>query len=159
MDDFSFPTIQTDQDSLPRLPFPHYAASPVWFTSSPTADNPVRRSCSFKEEAKRDPEPDTNNLAVCSSGRLIVDEEKMDMLWEDFNEELIRVSREMGSEKDSKANSDESVATTVDRCEWSASKSGSIIHHRRPSLLLILKVLKKLFLIQKASSARNTSHC
>lgn len=97
-------------------------------------------------------------LSEDGGGQFLNDEERMDMLWEDFNEELCRMS---GDQRRWAANGDASSASaTGSKTDSSrhgkagASKSGSIIHHRRPSLLLMLKVLKKLFLIQKTSSSR-----
>ncbi|WOL02358.1 hypothetical protein Cni_G11077 [Canna indica] len=117
MEEFSFPAIAVDPCSLP---FPHFAASPLWFQMQPKARS---------EEAAK------------------TDEERMDLLWESFNEELRRLSYEHKREKSLVA----SVAAEL-CCLRALSESDgsrrSIVHRRRPSVVLILKVLKKLFLFQ-----------
>ncbi|KAJ6817203.1 uncharacterized protein M6B38_411665 [Iris pallida] len=148
MDDFSFPTISTDQDSPCQLTFPHFAASPLWFLSSvnDNTDCQPRRSSSEGEEAANiidmlnsvPPSNDDDEEGVCSN------EEKMDMLWEAFNEELRRVSFELKRD------------TTGDRQAYGVAKGGggSLFDYRRPSMMMLLKMLKKLFFLQKTSFTR-----
>ena len=155
MDDFSFPAIQTDQDSACNLPFPHFAASPLWFMSD---DNKTayRRSFSSAGEAAR--VADTLNVSATSDDegardRFVSTEEKMDMLWEDFNEELYRVSK-------GKAGSVGRGSSAELHCDQGLDvpkRTSGLLCHRRPSLVVMLKVLKKLFLIQKNGSERRAS--
>ncbi|XP_010930675.1 uncharacterized protein [Elaeis guineensis] len=160
MDDFSFPTVPVSQEPLCQVPFP------LWFVS-PIADQKTvhhrRRSFSSAEEAAKIADAlEMASPALSEGGRyqFLNDEERMDMLWEDFNEELCRLSCDhrrapVNGEVSSDLRSGRHGM--VDRhCVRSspASKTGSIIHHRRPSLLLMLKVLKKLFVIQKTSSSK-----
>ncbi|CAL9098985.1 unnamed protein product [Musa textilis] len=152
MDDFSFPTITADQDSLRQLPFPHFAASPLWFLSS-VVDS--RKSSSSAGEASLDAEMTRGDLEADSAGGRL-DEEKMDMLWEDFNEELARVScdrKRMAKEGSSSASEQHCMRASKD------AKSGGLIHRRSPSLILMVKVLKKLFLIQRVVSSKKQSLC
>lgn len=163
MDEFSFPTVPVEQDPLSQLPFP------LWFVSS-TAHH-RRRSFSSAEEAAEI----ANALKMASSAlsedggdRFLNDENRMDMLWEDFNEELRRMSSDRKSRAangEASSNSSSMTGSETDSRRHGladlpgihaldASKSGSLIHHRRPTLLLMLKVLKKLFLIQKSSSSK-----
>lgn len=165
MDDFSFPTVPASQEPLCQVPFP------LWFVSSIADQKKTfhhrRRSFSSSEEvAKIADALGMASPAHSEGGRhqFLDDEERMDLLWEDFNEELCcRLSCDhrrgppvngkvisgfasmSGSKMDSSRHQVHSPA---------ASKAGSIIHHRRPSLLLMLKVLKKLFSIQKTSSSK-----
>ncbi|KAJ8478565.1 hypothetical protein OPV22_022292 [Ensete ventricosum] len=154
MDDFSFPTITVGQDSLRQLPFPHFAASPLWFLPS-VVDR--RKSSSSAGEASPDADMTRGGdlEADGAGGRL--DEEKMDMLWEDFNEELARVScdrKRMAKEGSSSATEQHCAEALKD-----AKSGGGLIHRRTPSLILMVKVLKKLFLIQRAVSSKKQSLC
>lgn len=172
MDEFSFPTIPVEQEPHCQLPLP------LWFVSSIASqdtNHQHRRSSSSPEEAA---EKIDNALELASSAlglegvdRFLNDEERMDMLWEDFNEELRRMScdRKMDAANgEASSNSSSMTGSETDSRRhgmvdlpciqaFSASKGGSIIHHRRPILLLMLKVLKKLFLIQKTTSSRRKS--
>ncbi|KAG1369962.1 putative Glutamate-1-semialdehyde 2,1-aminomutase 1 [Cocos nucifera] len=160
MDDFSFPTVPASQEPLCQVPFP------LWFVSSIADQKTVhhrRRSFSSAEEAAKIADAlETASPAISEGGRyhFLDDEERMDMLWEDFNEELCRPScdhRRGPVNGEVSSDSTSSRHGRMDRhCVRSSAKSktGSIIHHRRPSLLLMLKVLKKLFLIQKTSSSK-----
>ncbi|KAJ4751799.1 hypothetical protein LUZ62_086204 [Rhynchospora pubera] len=136
MEDFSFPTVEQyqdqDQDShLHHLPFPHFTTSPLWFLpsvapleKSPYSRHRRSRSASDKESKK------TKNVEQCTK-----DEEKMDMLWESFNEELIRDSHDSGIE----------------------STNGQLVHHRSPSLILFIKVVKRLLFLRKTAAKRRSS--
>ncbi|URD92051.1 hypothetical protein MUK42_00664 [Musa troglodytarum] len=140
MDEFSFPTIAVDTDSLCRFPFPHFAASPLRLVPSgeKTAARGRPRSFSSAEEAPR------------TVGRRPGAEERMDVLWEDFNqEELLRRSPFRGD--------------NVEFCclrVLNEKKSGRVGRRRRGSLTFsMLKALKKLFSIPKASSSGRTPFC
>lgn len=161
MDDFSFPTVPVSQEPLCQVPFP------LWFVSSMADQKSIhhrRRSFSSAEEAAKiaDALEMVASPALSEGGRyqFLNDEERMDMLWEDFNEELCRLScdhRRVPVNGEMSSDPTSSRHGTMNRhCVRSSaeSKTGSIIHHRRPSLLLMLKVLKKLFLIQKTSSSK-----
>ncbi|XP_073003750.1 uncharacterized protein [Typha latifolia] len=166
MDDFSFPTIAVEHDSsLCQLPFPHFAASPLWFLPSATDSEktaherhtPAEESSKIANLSKKDPESDEHG-----SPR-VADEEKMDLLWEDFNEELScslkrRIEKEwrVDAASDASATASESDAERNGMVELRCMRTARLIHHRRPSLLLLLKVLKKLFLIQKTTSSTST---
>ncbi|KAG1331169.1 hypothetical protein COCNU_02G011370 [Cocos nucifera] len=171
MDEFSFPTIPVEQEPLCQLPFP------LWFVSSIASqetDHHHRRSFSSPEEAAKIAdalELASSALRLDGGDRFLSDEERMDMLWEDFNEELRRMSCDRkvdAANGDASSNSSSMTGSETDSRRhgmvdlpciqaFGASKSGSIIHHRRPSLLLMLKVLKKLFLIQKTGSSKRKS--
>ncbi|XP_010912579.1 uncharacterized protein [Elaeis guineensis] len=166
MDEFSFPTIPVEQEPLCQLPFP------LWFVSSiadQETDHHHRRSFSSPEEAAKMAdalELASSALSLDDKDQFLNDEERMDMLWEDFNEELRRMScdRKMdaanGEASSNSSSTDSRRHGMVDLpCiqAFGASTSSSIIHHRRPSWLLMLKVLKKLFLIQKTGSSKRKS--
>lgn len=160
MDDFSFPAVQTDADSACDLPFPHFAASPLWFLSSVSDDKATyRRSFSSAEEAAKVAD---NALSVSALSddegarkQLVSKEEKMDMLWEDFNDELYRVSCEW-KKKDGKGKS--SSVRASDQAFGMMPKDGrSLLPRKRPSLVVMLKVLKKMFLVQKKRTSKRAS--
>lgn len=162
MDEFSFPAVPVEQEPLRQLSFP------LWFISSVAnqkTDHHHRRSSASSEEAAEI----ANALEMATS--VLNDEERMDMLWEDFNEELCRISCDPKKDAANGEASSNSSATNGSETDSrrhgmvnlpciqasAASKSGTIIHHGRPSLLFMLKVLKKLFLIQKTSSSKRKS--
>jgi len=83
------------------------------------------------------------------------------MLWEDFNEELYRVSCEW-KKKDSKGKAGSvgrgsSAEFCCDQGLGAPKRTSSLLPHRRPNLVVMLKVLKKLFLIQKKGSVQRAS--
>ncbi|XP_042471879.1 uncharacterized protein LOC122054113 [Zingiber officinale] len=138
MDDFSFPTVAVDED--PLAPFPHFAPSPFFcFLSSAGDQQPF-------EDAEATMKKTNPKVDSAESSRRFVDEERMDMLWEDFNDET---SRKLSN----------SSSSSIRSCK-SEQQRGSLIHRRRPSLIVMVKVLKKLLLIQKAaaSSKRKQHH-
>ncbi|KAJ0969453.1 hypothetical protein J5N97_022330 [Dioscorea zingiberensis] len=140
MEDFSFPAITTDDDR--HVPF---TGSPPWFSPSSAFTHKQTHRKSFSGGCTNSLKKDLK--VVCSSPTISEEggslyEERMDMLWEDFNEELhcINPCTERIREHNSPAE------LRPDRA----------LHRRRPSLLLMLKVLRKLFLIQRTQSARRT---
>ncbi|KAJ8479106.1 hypothetical protein OPV22_022833 [Ensete ventricosum] len=151
MDEFSFPAIAVDQDPLCSLPFPHFAASPLWFPPSSDAERKISGDGPRGFFSAEEEEEEASKVAGAAAL-----EDSMDMLWEDFNEELRRSFSERGRE--AKVPDDGTVEL---RClqALSESKSGSLIHRRRSSLILILNVLKKLFLIHRDGSSRRTPLC
>lgn len=183
MDDFSFPTVAVDPEALCHHPFPHFASPPLWFLSSvsdPKAAVRQRKSFSSAEDAFGGGNQGEDFASVGgrspalsddgNSGRFL-ENEKMDMLWEDFNEELARLSYHhkrqasedstapcsalpspggVGSKSRKGSSGSKSLAMT---------KSSSMIQHRRPSLMTMVKLLKRLFLVQNPRSSRKTQHC
>ena len=79
----------------------------------------------------------------------------MDLLWADFNEELSWVSCEW-KEEDLKGKGS-SAGFRCDQGLGVPKRTGSLLPHRKPRLVAILKVLKNLFLIQKNDSAKRAS--
>ncbi|CAL9179333.1 unnamed protein product [Musa hybrid cultivar] len=151
MDEFSFPTISVDQDSLCSLPFPHCAASPLWFLPSSDAERKISSDGPRSFFSAEGEEEEASKVAGAAAL-----EDSMDMLWEDFNEEL----RRSFCERDREAEVPDYGMAEL-RClqALSESKSGSLIHRRQSSLILILKVLKKLFLTHRNTSSRRTPLC
>ncbi|ONK57626.1 uncharacterized protein A4U43_C09F2430 [Asparagus officinalis] len=151
MDDFSFPTIQTDPDDC-ALPFPHFAASPLWY----------RRSFSSAREAAKVADSlsalsDDEGARACACDKFVSNEEKMDMLWEDFNEDLYPVSCEW--KKNFKGKSGSIAEFRYGQAFGVPKRSSSLLPRRKPSLVVMLKVLKKLFLIQKNGSGKRAPVC
>ncbi|PIA59290.1 hypothetical protein AQUCO_00400290v1 [Aquilegia coerulea] len=111
MGDFSFPTIV---DPIPRL---EYSAS-LWRVPSEVSFDSCREDDGLDEgvDIKRE----------------VSEEEKMDMLWENFNDE-------------SNCNT-----SSGNKGLWEASVSSSSVmaSNKKPSMLVISKVLRKLFLLQ-----------
>lgn len=85
-----------------------------------------------------------------AGGRVIPgDEERMDKLWESFNEELCRLSG-----NDQKPEAEAKLCGAALRALSEPRASRGIVPRRRPGLVLILKVLKKLFLMHQQRPIR-----
>jgi hypothetical protein len=153
-EDFTFPSVPPEQCGAKTLPFPRFASTPPWFVvpgagrdadASAADDHHHRRCFSAVDHA---------GVASCgdypgvrSERFTVVEEHKMDMLWEDFNEELSHaappcpLSKEWASE-----------AWLASDGLLAAASGGSVVRRRRLSLLMMLKLLKKLFLRRKSST-------
>ncbi|CAA2962174.1 Hypothetical predicted protein [Olea europaea subsp. europaea] len=72
------------------------------------------------------------------------EEEKMDMLWEDFNEEMIHqsISSAESSGSDSEPENKEEAIEECSRCHLES------VSPKKKNLVLVVKVFKKLFLLQ-----------
>ncbi|XP_072972288.1 uncharacterized protein [Typha angustifolia] len=101
MEEFSFPTIVENQKPIFQLPFP--TSGTLLFSSKPST-NSTRRSFSLVEGAfdvanhsltDKDFKPSSPALSDYGSGGgnyLLEDEERMDKLWEDFNDDFFCAS-------------------------------------------------------------------
>ncbi|XP_062183136.1 uncharacterized protein LOC133887201 [Phragmites australis] len=139
MDDFTFPTLHAGGQckQLP-LAFPHQlglGSPPPWFAA-------VVASSSDGEE-----------------------QDKMDMLWEDFNEELASAPPlcplspliNKGEPMMKEAWLDDVIGDIVDPEKHGGRlrlHDGRVVRRRRWSLLLMLRLLKKLFLVKKSRNPR-----
>ncbi|KAA0037012.1 uncharacterized protein E5676_scaffold453G001160 [Cucumis melo var. makuwa] len=82
----------------------------------------------------------TNEIAIDSDDE---EDEKMDMLWEDFNEELMKnLSSRFGSRRLPELDDLESEEAMED-----GSSSGAMLSARMASVVVIMKVLKKLLFL------------
>jgi hypothetical protein len=117
MEEFSFPTIASNQDP----PFPHFASSPLWFFS-PTRDRNLKNTAMH-----------TTSTAPRGVEIKKQDEDKMDMLWEDFNEEGITAVKFDLEKKLGFSN------------EFDITKDGRIVSRKRIGMVVMLKVLKRYF--------------
>nr|CAB3489421.1 unnamed protein product [Digitaria exilis] len=95
------------------------------------------------------------------------DEEKMDMLWEDFNEELASVPplcplspviNKQGrlETKEEAWLDDELIVVNLDKSmkHLQHPQDGKVVRRRRWSVRLMLRLLKKLFLVKKSRNPR-----
>ncbi|KAH0454032.1 hypothetical protein IEQ34_018356 [Dendrobium chrysotoxum] len=156
MEEFSFPEVSVEQNSHHQLSFPHFASSPLWFQSSTSyhkftaLDHHDQRRRSFSSL-------DLRCLDKKSSTE-VKDEERMDMLWEDLNEELHQIPHKGRSGRrvglDGSGNSTKLDGKRHGAGDIFCSKS---VPNRRPGLMIILKVLKTLLLIQKFRKRRKLS--
>ncbi|WOL18776.1 hypothetical protein Cni_G27573 [Canna indica] len=190
MEDFSFPTIITDHDpAIFRLPFPTTSAASLWYVHSPEADTAhLRRSFSegganIATTCRRALRP-SSPAALSDCGSALEYEERMDMLWEDFNEELFRASldgdlrggaapaerrsrrRSVGMEAMAAAAAERPACTSLAEEKelqrggsaavelrlvpvLGVATSGPLRQRRKPGLVVMLRMLKKLFVVQK----------
>ncbi|XP_058087632.1 uncharacterized protein LOC131234713 [Magnolia sinica] len=172
-DDFTFPTL-ADNSSPSLFQFPGFSDSSLWYFPSTTKEEEQEthereRSATVEDGEKtdnlqRDIEfPNVGHLMSVISDDVDVTsidgDEKMDMLWEDFNDELSRQAS-LGRQEAKKGNgweADSSKITGLGHVKTlKVSKSTSLLPHGRPSLLVILKVLKKLFLLHNSRCPNRT---
>lgn len=157
MEEFSFPKVSVEQDSHNQLSFPHFASSPLWFQSSASYHKFATLKHHDRQKRSFSSVEDLQLLDKKSSTE-VKDEERMDMLWEDFNEELHQIPRHGRSGR--KVGSDWSESSSklngkrLGTGDFFCSKT---VPHRRPGLMIILKVLKTLLLIQKIRKPRKMS--
>ncbi|KAH0711802.1 hypothetical protein KY289_007761 [Solanum tuberosum] len=145
-DDFSFPTIT---NTPPRF----LESPPLWRTTS-VASSRLQKNPNHDHEENLDMSPlisnKSNNInqrksfshieGVAAMKRMIEDEdeeeEKMDMLWENLNEEM-----------SSKIMTKTSCGKNTKKVEYKCVKSLNLSKaSKRPSLVVLIKVLKKVFL-------------
>ncbi|CAO2144272.1 unnamed protein product [Urochloa humidicola] len=94
-----------------------------------------------------------------SSARF-AEEDKMDMLWEDFNEEFALAAQPwpLTIGLPSWATAKESSPTSGDCYEGTAkTPKHSVVRRKRIGLLKMLKLIKKLFLARKSSASPSTN--
>ncbi|KAM3255451.1 hypothetical protein ACQJBY_048625 [Aegilops geniculata] len=159
VEDFTFPTMPPVPCGAKKLPFPHFTSPPPWFVvpADAGAHDHHRRCFSAAEQAGKA----NNDVYPGPGGRserfAVMEEHKMDMLWEDFNEELARapqpcpLSMEWSSEAWHAGEGDGIPSRHVDVVVASGTGS-SVVRRRRLGLMMMLKLLKKLFLARKSST-------
>ncbi|XBH68567.1 hypothetical protein VPH35_096686 [Triticum aestivum] len=146
VEDFTFPTMPPVPCGAKKLPFPHFTSPPPWFVvpADAGAHDHHRRCFSAAEQAGK-----ANNDRFA-----VMEEHKMDMLWEDFNEELARapqpcpLSMEWSSEAWHAGEGDGIPSRHVDVVVASGTGS-SVVRRRRLGLMMMLKLL---FLARKSST-------
>ncbi|XP_062185276.1 uncharacterized protein LOC133888903 [Phragmites australis] len=177
MGDFTFPaTAAAASTPEPAGPgpvrhrhFPHFAASPLWFLHSPTAGH-----------AMADEEPRQEKAGAGGGAVHELEEDRMDLLWEDFNEELAlrgaggSCSRAAlaaagdGLDLSSSSSCAESEPEPAGRVHVygcapvlrASSRAGGAGHYRRrtDSWVLLMRIFRRLFVIEKTFSAAARKH-
>ncbi|KAB1228192.1 hypothetical protein CJ030_MR5G008789 [Morella rubra] len=160
-DEFSFPkvTANTFNHQLLISPSAWHVSSLVYPACNPDEDRGVGEGFSRKSFSYFESEIKTE---VDGTERR-ESEEKMDMLWEEFNEELQRVSsmdKRKQAEKLSRSIGSESqyeggATEEIELCCLQALKTSKT--SKRPNTVVGIKVLKKLCLLRKLRSRRNPS--
>ncbi|KAJ0087338.1 hypothetical protein Patl1_07834 [Pistacia atlantica] len=94
------------------------------------------------------------------------EEEKMDVLWEDFNEDLLGSSASSSSSSTSRLKSGKRSASGGDMVEMGCVQAlklprnpgaaNAIFSSRKPGFVVFIKVLKKLFLLHHHSHSRTS---
>ena len=193
MDDFTFPTTAAAAEHAEPLflhhhhrllPFPHFASSPLWFPSDGVAVTPVvavvsRRTVDGMEEQ----EPTSSDSAAGRRSKgerggeadegVVVraagadGEDKMDMLWENFNEELRRAGScsktaacglDELSDTESEAGERGRGCAPMLRASSRAGATGQY-YRRSGSWVLLMRIFKRLFVVEKTTiSAAHRRH-
>ncbi|KAL6642346.1 hypothetical protein ACP70R_020527 [Stipagrostis hirtigluma subsp. patula] len=163
MEEFTFPSIPLDQCNAKKLPFPHFASPSPWLVvPGGVVDMAVHEHDHRRSISAVEPQAGWgDHYPVAGAGyhhhgsaRFAV-EDKMDMLWEDFNEELARAAPPCPlTSKGTSWAAKESWLAGVDEGGAEARKhAGAVVRRRRMGLLTMLRLLKKLFLAHKSSGA------
>ncbi|XP_062225692.1 uncharacterized protein LOC133924257 [Phragmites australis] len=154
MGDLTFPaTAATPQPAGPgplcRLSFAHLAASPLWFPPSPTDDD------AMAEEEQRPEAPKVGGEAAADEV-----EDRMDLLWEDFNEELGGSCCDGLEPSSSDAESERFAPHGCAPVLRPSSRAGGAGHYRRRagSWVLLMRIFRRLFVIDKTISAAARQH-
>ena len=166
MEEFTFPTVPFEHCNAvkKKAPFPHFASPSPWLVvpggvvDTAVYEREHRRSFSAAEQQAPGSEHHHHLGGYDGhhhgSARFAV-EDKMDMLWEDFNEELARAAQPCPLTKGTP-----SWAATKD--SWFAgdgyegageTRKHAVVRRRRMGLLMMLRLLKKLFLAHKSGAA------
>ncbi|KAL6906184.1 hypothetical protein ACP4OV_003785 [Aristida adscensionis] len=169
MEEFTFPSISVEQCNGKKLPFPHFASPSPWLV----VPGGVVDTAAVHEHDHRRTFSAVEPQAGCGGDRYPVAgagyhhhhhgsarfavEDKMDMLWEDFNEELASVAPPcpLTSKGASWTTAKESwLAGVVDDAGAGAeTRKHAVVRRRRMGLLMMLRLLKKLFLAHKSGAA------
>ncbi|OEL16223.1 hypothetical protein BAE44_0022759 [Dichanthelium oligosanthes] len=167
MEEFTFPSVPFEHcNAANKVPFPHFASPSPWLVvpggviDTAVHEHDHRRSFSaVEQQAAGSDHHHHHHLGGYDghhhgSARFAV-EDKMDMLWEDFNEELARAAQPCPLTKGTP-----SWATTKeawlagDGYEGAAeTRKHAVVRRRRMGLLMMLRLLKKLFLAHKSGAA------
>ncbi|XP_040998160.1 uncharacterized protein LOC121244204 [Juglans microcarpa x Juglans regia] len=170
--DFSFPIIGDNFPCSIDSP-PLWHLSPAASANSCHEEEEEANSCHEEEEEEEEeedcfaPKPIQNSQRrsfsyVKGGGKLMNgekedddEEEKMDMLWEDFNEELMcRItscsSRSNAYASSSRDNNNMVELGCVKAMAATPKNPGTALSTRKPGMLVMMKVLKKLFLLQNS---------
>ena len=167
MEEFTFPTVPFEHCNAvkKKAPFPHFASPSPWLVVPggvvDTAVHEHEHRRSFSAAEKQAPGSDHHHHHLGGydghhhgSARFAV-EDKMDMLWEDFNEELARAAQPCPLSKGTP-----SWAATKE--SWfdgdgyegaGETRKHAVVRRRRMGLLMMLRLLKKLFLAPKSGAA------
>ncbi|KAF8726344.1 hypothetical protein HU200_019806 [Digitaria exilis] len=166
MEEFTFPSIPFEQcNAAKKVPFPHFASPLPWLVvpggavDTTVHEHDHRRSFSAVEQqaAVSDHHHQLGGYDGGhhhGSARFAV-EDKMDMLWEDFNEELARAAQPCPLTKGTPSWAARKEPWFAgDGFEGAAeTRKHAVIRRRRMGLLMMLRLLKKLFLAHKSGAA------
>ncbi|WVZ88762.1 hypothetical protein U9M48_035238 [Paspalum notatum var. saurae] len=159
MEKFTFPSFPLEQCNAKNGPFPHFASPSPWLVvpggviDTAAHEHDHRRAFSAVEQQAAGSDHHHHRHG---SARFAV-EDKMDMLWEDFNEELARAAQPWPLTKGTPSwgAAKESWLAGGDGYEGAAheARKHAVVRRRRMGLLMMLRLLKKLFLAHKSGAA------
>ncbi|CAN6349146.1 unnamed protein product [Urochloa humidicola] len=164
MEEFTFPSVPFEHcNAGKKVSFPHFASPLPWLvvpgggvdTAAHEYDH--RRTFSAVEQqaaAAGDPRHLGGYDGQYHGSARFAVEDKMDMLWEDFNEELARAAQPCPLTKGTPSWSAAKESWLAgDGYEGAAeTRKHAVIRRRRMGLLMVLRLLKKLFLAHKSGA-------
>ncbi|MED6120811.1 hypothetical protein PIB30_024377 [Stylosanthes scabra] len=155
--------MNTDEFSFPRISDTHahtIDSPPLWNLSPAASPNPYQRNKGEDDGdffgAKLISQVQRKSFSSVENRRQQrsfldddEEEEKMDLLWEDFNEELMYSSTTGSSATSSSREVVEFRCATPTSSRFSNNNNGALVpaskNMNRPSMVVIVKVLKKIF--------------
>jgi hypothetical protein len=188
MEDFTFPATATAAEPVDtlclhhhhhrRLPFPHFASSPLWFPdagvrvaptpvdaeSRRTVDDDMEEQAATSSDAEKGGREEyyDEEVNVWRGSGAGAGEEKMDMLWENFNEELEALRRAGSYSKAAACELSDTESEAAERgrgcapmLRASSRAGGTGQYYRRTggSWVLLMRIFKRLFVVEKTISA------
>lgn len=148
-EDFSFPATTTDS------PPPFIESPPLWRHPPPTAsthrEKPEKVKGKDVEHEEKFKASSSMNMKRESSFHDDDDEEdKMDMLWEDLNDEFSRRSCGKKVQNSDISSPGREVQISCVKALKLSKANGHIFSGKKPSILVFIKVLKKVFRMQNS---------
>lgn len=126
-----------------QLPFPPFAAAT---STAPPCRSPPSPPAAAAAALKR---------TAMAAARQAAVEDRMDLLWEDFNEELARGLWPESSDYSSDAESEPAAARGCAPALRPSSRAGAARHCRRRAgtWVLLIRIFRRLFVIEKTVAA------
>jgi hypothetical protein len=169
-DDFTFPTVAApapapeERPDLEEVPLPGPITSPLW---------PFSPSSNTKNAPKVEDEQDAPSTSTSTGGRAQAvrqhdAEDRMDLLWEDFNDDLKLPQRRRPDSSDTESEEDTSgcAPTTMLRASSRAGGAGQFCSRggrpgrggRTTGWTLLLRLFQRLFAVDRTPPSRSPRH-
>lgn len=140
-----------------QLPFPPFAAASSTAPTPPcrSPPSPPAAAAALKRTAMA-----AARQGPAGAGADAAVEDRMDLLWEDFNEELARGLWPESSDYSSDAESEPAAARGCAPVLRPSSRAGAVRHCRRRAgtWALLMRIFRRLFVVEKTVVSRRQRH-